>query len=416
MFIIFNFLFILKKSNSMIRFLKDYFYGTATEFRGFAVLVFVLLMIAVTRFFVSFSSAEASFDYSDFEIKAAAIAAISTKEQDNYYQNKEGKTSDFIANNAMTFNFNPNTATKTDFEKLGLSPRTAQSIINYRNKGGKFFKKEDFKKIYTLNDSDYQRLLPFIQLENASAFANNYEKSKDAKKTNSAKVVEYFRFNPNTATAADFEKLGLTARTAQSIVNYREKGGKFFKQEDFKKIYTLSEADYDRLIPYMDIPKENTTEKTIATTEKPQRELPQSYDYIKKSTTVKIDINTAKIEDLQQLEGIGAGYAKRIVQYRNSLGGFVDIAQLQEVYGIPPSTFEAIKNQLMLKDKSIKTVNINTATVETLTQHPYLNPKQANAIIKYRTQHGNFKSVEDLKKIYAIPNDVFEKVKGYLSI
>ncbi|MFT6148838.1 MAG: competence ComEA-like helix-hairpin-helix protein [Saprospiraceae bacterium] len=399
----------------MNRFLKDYFYYTKNEIRGVIVLSILLLIISIAPSFINFVPTNNDIDFLDFEAKAALIMAMNLDESTNY----ENKQTDFEENNivAETFYFNPNTAKKSDFEHLGLSSKTAQSIINYRNKGGKFYKPEDFKKIYTLKAADYQRLLPFIQLEKRNQ--NNYKPEKEAQPN---RIVEQFAFNPNTTNKADFERLGLTARTAQSIINYRNKGGKFYKPEDFKKIYTLNEVDYKRLESYINIPKKEKPGPNFTTAKGTENDgimdfstVPKT-DYIKKSTTVEIDINTAKVEDFQQLKGIGAGYAKRIIKYRTQLGGFLNINQIQEVYGISKETFESIKPQLIQISKIIQKININTTDYETLITHPYIDSKRANAIIKYRKQHGNFKSIEDLKNIYAISAKTLERIKPYLKV
>jgi competence protein ComEA len=397
----------------MNRFLQDYFYYTKNELRGVIMLLGVLLIVSVSPIFMNSVSIENQNNFEDFEAKVALVAAMISEEESSDYNSSTNETSSFST--AENFYFNPNTASQTDFERLGLSPKTAQSIVNYRNKGGKFYKAEDFKKIYTLKADDYQRLLPFIQMENSNQ--NNYTAAKETKPN---QPIELFSFNPNTTSQTDFERLGLSPKTAQSIINYRNKGGKFYKTEDFKKIYTLNEADYERLKSYIDIPKTEKTNTEIAKAEGNNEilnsEAAPKTDYIKKSTTVKIDINTAKVEDLQQLKGIGEGYAKRIVKYRDDLGGFINVNQIQEVYGISKEVFEQIQPQLIQTSKAIQKININTADYKMLVSHPYIDSKRANAIIKYRKQHGNFKSVEDLKNIYAISAKVLEQIKPYLII
>ena len=388
--------------------ISDYFYGTKNELRGSIVLFVLILFISIFRYFGFESGQGIAIDTGDFQEKADIIVSATSNDirEASNTQKERQVTSEFY--------FNPNTATAGDFERLGLSARTAKSIINYRNKGGRFRKVEDFGKIYTLSDADFERLAPYIDLPTA-----DFGESQNIRTEDRPKDIELFVFNPNTATAGDFERLGLSVRTAKSIINYRNKGGRFRKVEDFKKIYTLSEADFERLKPFIDIPKvENALaqegdEGTNADT-KPTKE--DSKKRIKKSTEVMIEVNEATVEDFQQLKGIGEGYAKRIVSYRSKLGGFVTITQVQEVYGLPKETYEVIEKQLTVKAAAIQKLSINTATYEDLVQHPYIDSKRANAIVKFRKQHGAFASVDDLSKIYAIPASTLKRIKPYLKL
>lgn len=390
--------------------LNNYFYGTKNELRGVIFLFCLIFIVSIVRFFGFNIVTNSTIDKQVFQEKASIIIALSSPNFDKKYDNNTTQNSF-----GELFYFNPNTASKVDFERLGLSTRTAQSIINYRNKGGKFFKPQDFKKIYTLSDSDYKRLSPYINLPTKDFGESHKEEIIEHKE------IELFHFNPNTASKADFERLGLSARTAQSIINYRNKGGKFSKPQDFKKIYTLSDSDYKRLETYIQLPKEK---KAIAEkTEDDESHImgfaqttTSKTDYIKKSSTVTVDINEASVEDFQQLKGVGKGYAQRIINYRNKLGGFTTTSQLKEVYGLPRETYEDIKNQLVIKSKTIAKININTATYEDLVTHPYIDSKRANTIVKYRKQHGNFKSVDDLAKIYAISKSTLKIIKPYLKI
>ena len=400
---------LLNNSLLMKKILNGYFYGTKNELRGSIFLCVLILSTAIIRYVGFESRQNIDIDITEFQRKARIIEAATS---DNTYTDFDTDLNTTTAPSSPTlFYFNPNIASKADFERLGLSGRTAQSIINYRNKGGQFYKPADFKKIYTLSEADYERLAPYIDLPSPS-----FGKNQKRKTTEQEKVVELFIFNPNTATKDDFERLGLSGRTAQSIINYRDKGGQFYKVEDFKKIYTLSDADFERLKPFIAIPKTEKVTAQQGNNTDTDLKKDNKTNYIKKSESVIVDVNQATVEDFQQLTGIGEGYAKRIVNYRNKLGGFVAISQVQEVYGLPKETYETIEKQLTVKASTIQKISINAATYEDLVQHPYIDSKRANAIVKFRKQHGNFQSVDDLSKIYAIPKSTLERIKPYLKL
>lgn len=112
--------------------------------------------------------------------------------------------------------------------------------------------------------------------------------------------------------------------------------------------------------------------------------------------------------------GIGPAFAKRIVKYRDALGGFYSIDQLTEVYGLPPETFEIIKPKLVLQMTSLTKININLLNANELSKHPYISRKQAQTIVNYRSQHGVFKNLESLSEIQSLDKEFLRKIGKYL--
>lgn len=223
----------------------------------------------------------------------------------------------------------------------------------------------------------------------------------------SNKDIKYFKFDPNTASADEWAKLGLSAKQIQVILNYRTKGGRFYKSEDLQKIYSITDKDYKRLEKYIDIPssKENL---------KFQDNISKNVSETVKKDAIKISINDADTAELKQLKGIGPVFAQRIVKFRDALGGFYAIDQLKEVYGITEETFEQIKHNIELKSNQVKKIRINDLDVNGLSRHPYISKKQANLIVNYRTQHGNYSDMDMLRKNKALDQDFFRKIEPYL--
>jgi competence protein ComEA len=221
---------------------------------------------------------------------------------------------------------------------------------------------------------------------------------------------ELFYFDPNTLEEAGWQKLGVKDKTIATIKNYVSKGGKFYKPDDIKKIWGLSEAVADKLIPYIQIEKKETGDN--------ERYTPTERTSFEKKTYTAplVDINTADTTAFIALPGIGSKLAQRIVTFRDKLGGFYTIEQVGETFGLPDSVFQKIKPRLSLNNAAVKQININTATVDELKAHPYLRYAVGNAIVQYRSQHGNFDSVNDLKKIAAITGDIFSKSFPYLKV
>ena len=222
-------------------------------------------------------------------------------------------------------------------------------------------------------------------------------------------------FDPNTISESGWIQMGIKPKTAATIRNYVNKGGKFKSPEDLRKIYGLSAATVEKLLPYV----------TIVLNEKGYKKEYQPYPYPSKDyasqnykprTISPVNINLADTTKWIALPGIGSKLSQRIISFRDKLGGFYSIDQVGETYLLPDSTFQKIKAYLVLENTSVKKININQASIDEMKAHPYLRYNIANAIVQYRGQHGDFKRVEDVKKIVIVTDEILEKVTPYLTI
>ena len=304
------------------------------------------------------------------------------------------------------FHFDPNTASFDDFVRLGLSEKVSNIICNYRDKGGDFRSPDDFQKIWSLKKDDFARLLPYIRI--GSTPEKSHEKSSEKP------IPELFAFDPNTASETDFQRLGLPDRTVKSILNYRDKGGRFRKKEDLEKIYTLDEEDYARIASY-------ATFSEIYANAEASRPVVYAGGFAaaskKNSISGPVDINRASVEVWTTLPGIGETRARQLVNYREELGGYSSVAQVAELHGLPDSVFQRIRPNLVIESTDIRKINLNTVSVTDLDAHPYISKRQAELIIAYREQHGAFSSSEDLSKMRAFSDQVWlAKIRPYLGV
>ncbi len=223
---------------------------------------------------------------------------------------------------------------------------------------------------------------------------------------------ELFYFDPNTLSTGEWQRLGLRDKTIHTIQNYLSKGGYFKKPEDLQKIYGLFPDEYERIASYIRIADNKTdpavTEGTSAVTQ------PAKTIYASRYSIV--DINAADTTALIALPGIGSKLAARIISFRDKLGGFYSISQVGETFGLPDSTFQKIKQYLELKNSTIRKININTATIDELKAHPYIRYSLANPIVAYRNEHGPFSKIEDVKKVMAVTDEIFNKIMPYLIV
>ena len=164
--------------------------------------------------------------------------------------------------------------------------------------------------------------------------------------------VESFRFNPNTVSVEDLQRLGFSLKQAQSIENYRLKGGRFRRPEDFAKSFVVSDSVFSRLQPYIDIPR--------------------------------VDINKADSTALLALPGIGPYFAGKIVDYRERLGGYSSAEQLMEIYHFDREKYDGLKDLITCSTPA--PFALWTLPEADLARHPHISRSEAHGIVLYR-QH-----------------------------
>jgi competence protein ComEA len=222
--------------------------------------------------------------------------------------------------------------------------------------------------------------------------------------------IRYFEFDPNTASLDSLIILGLSRATARTLINYREHGGRFRKKEDLLKIYGLDEKDFLLLEPYIKI------ESWQIINSKPEPEARFTSEPVVHNAIGRFELNGADSSVLVGVYGIGPVYAKRILKFRDLLGGFYSMQQLREVYGLSDEQYEELTRKSFTDSSRIQAINLNSAGWEELEKHPYLNSYQANALLAYRSRIGNFRSLEEITANNLLPEEVYSKISPYLEI
>ena len=162
--------------------------------------------------------------------------------------------------------------------------------------------------------------------------------------------TESFPFDPNTATQEEFERLGFSEKQAQSLIHYREKGGRFHRKEDFARSFVVADSVYERLSPYIRIPR--------------------------------LDLNTADSAAFDALPGIGPFYAGRMVAYRRELGGYSYPEQLMDLWKFDREKYEALADLVTVSHPY--RYPLWTLPEDSLKLHPYIRAHEAHGIALFR--------------------------------
>lgn len=166
--------------------------------------------------------------------------------------------------------------------------------------------------------------------------------------------TESFRFNPNTVSVEDLQRLGFSPRQAQAIDNYRLKGGRFRRKTDFAKSFVVADSVYRRLEPYIDIPL--------------------------------TDINLADSAEFDALPGIGPYFASRMVEFRERLGGYSHTGQLLDIRNFGQERYDALKDLICCSPP--EPYRLWTLPADSLKLHPYIGGyREAEAIVLLRENY-----------------------------
>jgi len=252
--------------------------------------------------------------------------------------------------------------------------------------------------------ASFNRAIKILQLRNDS-LKRAQEDSIKRIENNSIKNHALFRFDPNTLTQKGWLKLGLSKRQAKSIRKYVRKGGRFYRKEDLHKMYCLNKEEYNKLLPYVSIKRNETEEAFII-----------DYDDPIATDTIIYDLNSITFYKLLNINGIGPSIAKGIIKYRKLLGGYTQVEQLKEVYHIDSTRYNNIAKYFTINTDSVHQFDLNTISYYQLKKHPYISKKLAYEITQYRQLKGEYKLVEDLRKVKDINDSIFQKIYLYFAI
>ena len=285
--------------------IKKYLSITKKEWNGLVVLVILIAGVLAAPYIYQLFRKDNTINLKDFDKAIAQLSKV--EDQKSYAEGKPG-SDDKIAHPVM-FPFNPNNLNIQQWEQLGLSQRQANVIKHYEAKGGKFYSKEDVKKIYAITADDYKRLEPFINIPQAGY---------TAKKAKPGEIIEL-----NGADSAKLTEIrGIGPSFAVRIARYRNRLGGFYNKEQLKEIFGVDSLKYAEI-------KDQVSVNPVKVN--------------------RININTISFDQLRIFPYLGYKQVNAIIQYRVQHGNYASIADMKNVAILDEGILSKIEPYLNFK-------------------------------------------------------------------
>lgn len=232
-----------------------------------------------------------------------------------------------------------------------------------------------------------------------------FSKTIDSVSQQKTSVYQPKPFNPNFISDYKGYMLGMSVAQIDRLLTFRKTGKYVNSAREFQQVTQVSDEQLEKMQPYFKFPDWVQNRNNSVKFEKK--------DFLKPEPL--LDINLATADDLKKIYGIGDGYAQRILNMRQQLGGFVHIDQVEDVWGLPVPVMDALKQRFKVGvQPTIRKININKAGIKELMQLPYFRYPLAKAIVMQRSMNGSYKNIEDLTKISDFPVDKIEIIALYL--
>ncbi|MCI4442072.1 MAG: helix-hairpin-helix domain-containing protein [Lentimicrobium sp.] len=223
-------------------------------------------------------------------------------------------------------------------------------------------------------------------------------------------VPKIYPFNPNFITDYKGYKLGMSVAEIDRLLAFRKENKYVNSPKEFQAVTKVSDSLLDAISPYFKFPDWVNNKKEF----KDYKKYPNTA-FAKKEKIVIIDINQASQEDLIKIYGIGEAISLRILKFKESLGGFVSMEQMKDVWGLSPEVIENLNTHFKVSTlPNVKKIDINNASIKELSLFPYFKYPLSKNIVTYRSMNGDIKNIEDLTKIKGMSIDKANIIVLYL--
>ena len=289
---------------------------------------------------------------------------------------------------------------------------------------------DKIKSFFVFNSSQRNGILFLLLLVSGFAVISNYIDftTENLLDTNSKEVLalqkeldsiktllmesnqpKIYPFNPNFITDFKGYKLGMSSEEIDRLLDYRKQNKWINSKEDFQKVTKVSDSFLDQISSYFKFPDWISNPK------------PKYSDWRKgfkeKTFDQKIDLNIATQLHLEEINGIGKSFSKRIVDYRSKLVGFSDDIQLYEVYGLDYQVVKRVLNEFTVKTpKEIIKMNLNKISASDIATIPGISFELVKRIWEFRILNERIVDFMELKKIEGLTERKLQGIQLYLKL
>lgn len=350
---------------------KDYLSFSRQEQKGLIILACIILLLVFYRLLVPLF---------------ISTPQIFISKEDSLFQSQNFIVS---AHTQEIFNqipyFDPNEVSYQFLVDIGLDARTAGNWVNYLKKGGSFNKVDDVSRIYGIDSTLLAELKPYMHLQT--------EKSSSVTQSINPPFNTNFTIDLNRIDKNELLSFGWNEAMIDTLKNFTQ--NYWIKERFYTSRIKNWNVDSVLRLNNLLVPKKAKIDK--------------NYLFV-------LEINSADTSEWMLLKGIGPVLSRRIVAYRNKLGGFITPDQLMEVYGISPLLIDNIKPYLTVDSLKLSKLDINRASIRQLRDHPYMGFYKAQALIEERRKRGRFNCATELLELPLFNDSGWEKLKHYLAV